>query len=337
MFFTLYASVKQTMNLVKLFFSLFPSPFYNAKIDIQKVCLGKEKFMDFKHLHYFITVVQEGTISAAARKLHISQPPLSIAIKQLEEELQTTLFHRGSRHIILTESGKILYQKASMILDLCNQTTQSIQDISKGIGGTLKLGIASSLQNMFLEIYMKKFHFLYPDMKFELTESDTYHLLEMLESHTIEAAIVRTPFPTAGFERIHLSSEPMTAVGHPEFFNNLPSGSLKLSALTDAPFIIYRRWQSLLLHEFKKYGIKPDILCVNDDARTTIEWAVHGLGVGIVPKSAVHAVHCTNFEIRPIDCKELSSDIVCIFASKQHRCAAMEYFYEYMKQHTFSN
>lgn len=293
--------------------------------------------MDFKHLHYFITVVNEGTISAAARKLHISQPPLSIAIKQLEEELHTTLFHRGSRHIILTESGKILYQKAGMILELCNQTTQSIQDISMGIGGTLKLGIASSIQNMFLENFITEFHSLYPDIKFELTESNTYHLLEMLKSHTIEAAIVRTPFPAAGFEYIHLYSEPMTAVGNSLFFNHCPSGALKLSSFADIPLIIYRRWQSLLIHEFEKFGISPQILCINDDARTTTKWAVHGLGVGIVPKSAIDTSHCDNLQIRPIDCKELTSGIECIFTSNKYRSAATEYFYAYMKQHTLSD
>lgn len=293
--------------------------------------------MDLKHLHYFVTVVQEGTISAAARKLHISQPPLSIAIRHLEEELHTSLFHRGNRHIILTDAGKVLYQKACLILELCHQTTQSIQDIAQGINGTLKLGIASSIQDMFLKNFIQEFHSLYPNINFELTESNTYHLLEMLETHIIEAAIVRTPFPASEFPCLNLYSEPMAAIGKPSFFTDEFSDSLKLQELDKFPMIIYRRWQPLLIHTFQNAGISPRILCVNDDARTTIKWADHGLGVGIVPKSAVDISQFPNLEVHTIDCPELISDIKCIFALEKHRCAATGYFYEYMTTHRFPN
>ena len=64
--------------------------------------------MDFKQLTYFVTTVQEGNISKAAHKLHISQPPLSTKIKELETELGVILFERGSRKIELTQAGHIL-------------------------------------------------------------------------------------------------------------------------------------------------------------------------------------------------------------------------------------
>lgn len=293
--------------------------------------------MDFKHLHYFITVVEEGTISAAARKLHISQPPLSIAMKQLENELETTLFHRGSRNIILTETGEMLYQKACTILELCIHTTEDIKDLSKGIYGTLKLGIASSVENMFLKEFLIEFHSLYPDIKFELNEANTYHLLEMLEANIIEAAVIRTPFPATNFEYINLCPEPMVAIGLSSFFEKCCSDKIQLSMLSKIPLIIYRRWHGLLEQEFKKSGISPQILCINDDARTTTEWALHGLGVGIIPKSAIPMTHCENIEIHQITCHELISNIVCIFAPQNHRSAAMKYFYDYMKQHIISD
>ena len=65
--------------------------------------------MNFLQLQYFAAVVEEGSISQAARKLNISQPPLSMQIKNLEEEYGVKLFERGSRHIRLTESGELLY------------------------------------------------------------------------------------------------------------------------------------------------------------------------------------------------------------------------------------
>ena len=67
--------------------------------------------MELKQLLYFVTVVEEGTISAAAKKLFISQPPLSAQMKLLEDELGCVLFQRGQRQIQLTEAGKKLYAR----------------------------------------------------------------------------------------------------------------------------------------------------------------------------------------------------------------------------------
>ena len=68
--------------------------------------------MEIKQLEYFRAIVDEGTISGAARALHMTQPPLSYQMKMLEEELQVRLFARGSKHIRLTEAGKALYVRA---------------------------------------------------------------------------------------------------------------------------------------------------------------------------------------------------------------------------------
>lgn len=80
---------------------------------------------------FSLPVLEEGNLSKAAKQLNISQPPLSHAIKMLEEELETTLFFRGQRKITLTESGKILYSKAQHLLELQKQTTKEIQDLKK--------------------------------------------------------------------------------------------------------------------------------------------------------------------------------------------------------------
>lgn len=74
--------------------------------------------MELRQLSYFTTIVNEGNISQAAKKLNISQPPLSHQMKLLEAELGVTLFERGSRRIRLTPAGKTFYDRALAILDL---------------------------------------------------------------------------------------------------------------------------------------------------------------------------------------------------------------------------
>ena len=84
--------------------------------------------MDIKQLRYFLTIAEEGQITAAARRLHIAQPPLSQQLKLLEIELGVKLVERGPRHIHLTDAGKILRTRAEQILELSNSTINEIDD-----------------------------------------------------------------------------------------------------------------------------------------------------------------------------------------------------------------
>ena len=78
--------------------------------------------MDVKQLEYFRAIVDAGTISGAARVLHMTQPPLSHQVKMLEEELQVQLFLRGTKKITLTEAGKTLYDRAGSLLTMADIT-----------------------------------------------------------------------------------------------------------------------------------------------------------------------------------------------------------------------
>ncbi|MDD6032428.1 MAG: LysR family transcriptional regulator, partial [Oscillospiraceae bacterium] len=95
--------------------------------------------MDLKQLSYFVTVVQEGSISAAARRLYLSQPPLSAQMKALEEEFGCVLFERGARKIQLTQAGRLLYDRATALLEMSEMTRREMLDYQRGSEGTLRL------------------------------------------------------------------------------------------------------------------------------------------------------------------------------------------------------
>ena len=101
--------------------------------------------MELKQLSHFVTVVKEGTISGAARKLNLSQPPLSTQMKQLEDEFGCVLFERGSRKIQLTEAGQLLYERAVTMLELSEATRRELLDYNSGLTGALRLGVVSSV------------------------------------------------------------------------------------------------------------------------------------------------------------------------------------------------
>lgn len=101
--------------------------------------------MDLKQLRYFTTVAEEGTISAAAKKLFMSQPPLSTQMKLLEQELGCSLFERGQKHIRLTETGRLLYDRAQTLLRMEASMRQDVEACARTEKDTIRIGVVSSV------------------------------------------------------------------------------------------------------------------------------------------------------------------------------------------------
>lgn len=101
--------------------------------------------MELKQLSYFVAVAEEGSITAAARRLYISQPPLSTQMKLLEQELGCQLFERGRSAIRLTEQGAILYRHALTLLEISRAARDEVLSSTGEVRGTLRLGVVSSV------------------------------------------------------------------------------------------------------------------------------------------------------------------------------------------------
>ena len=118
--------------------------------------------MDIKQLKYFVAIIEGGTITGAAKLLHVSQPPLSNQMRLLENELGAELFRRGARHITLTEAGEVLYRYAVEILELEHVAKEEIGSMRAGQKGNLRLGLVSSCASNELYDELRLFHKDFP-------------------------------------------------------------------------------------------------------------------------------------------------------------------------------
>ena len=270
--------------------------------------------MDIRQLLYFTTIAEEGSISAAAKKLHLSQPPLSYQMKLLEEELHLPLIERSARGIALTEAGRVLYKRAQGILELSELTRKELLAMASGFTGTLHIGTVSSSGASLLGWRIPAFHQKYPQIGFAIHEGNTFELMEMLESGLIELAIVRTPFHNDQLNCLYLSPEPMIAAGAASFFPaGMPSGQpISLELLGHAPVILYRRFEKILLSLCEQKGITPQVFCIADDARTTLMWAEAGLGVAVVPQSAYRIMPHHNMVYGELSEEDLHTRIAAV-------------------------
>ena len=288
--------------------------------------------MDLKQLEYFITVVSEGNISKAAKKLHLSQPPLSMQIKNLEAELGVSLFERGARKIELSEAGKLLYSRATSILELSEITKEELLSLNNKTYGTIRLGVVSSIGSTYVSREVKAFHEIYPDINFELFEANTYEQLELLKNKEIELALVRSPFEEKQATSIVLKTEPMMAVAHNHFFHK-DSSQITLFDLKNQPLILYRRWEAIITQLFAKDNIPYHIFCKNDDAKTTVRWADEGLGIAILPLSACGLISNEETLCKKIADTRLNSHI-CLVYNKNHSFSSIaNLFVKHMTRH----
>lgn len=278
--------------------------------------------MNLKQLQYFVAIAEEHQITAAARRLHITQPPLSYEMKSLEEELGATLFVRKPRGVDLTDAGRVLYERATTILGLVSSTEHEVASVSGGQEGTLSLGIISSSGGQVPNEAMRSFAADYPKVCFELHEGNTYQVLEMLRRQIVEVGVVRTPFPDDGLNCKYGTSEPMVALMGPEFAVGSSPDVVSLAELSGHPLIVYRRFERIIRNLFETEGLDPQIACINDDARTTCIWAARGFGIGLVPRSFLELMNLGDVQVKRVDEESLVTRMALVWR-KEHPLSAL--------------
>ncbi|MBQ8598504.1 MAG: LysR family transcriptional regulator [Oscillospiraceae bacterium] len=273
--------------------------------------------MDIRQMRYFAAVVEEKTVTAAAKRLNMTQPPLTAQLHQLEDELGCRLFRHEGRRIYLTEAGQHFYHRATEILGRCDTVKQEMADYREGTVGTLRIGVISSVQGTLFTVWMKQFQELYPDVKLAIYSKNTYQLLESIQNKEIDLAIIRTPFSAVDLDVMYLQRERILAVGDRSYFHGIDKASISMSELSSMPLIIYRRWQKVIEASFEAAGCTPQIYCVNDDARMTLLLAMQKMGVGLLHPSALPQAIEASMELRVIEDESLASQIALVCQSKR--------------------
>lgn len=284
--------------------------------------------MDLKQLRYFVTVAEEGTISAAAKKLFMSQPPLSTQMKLLEQEFGCPLFERGQKHIRLTDTGKLLYNRAQNMLKMEASLRQDIEACSRLEKDTIRLGVVSSVICTQAGEWISGFIAENRGVRFEITEANTYSLLEKVRADIIHAALVRTPFAESEFEVHGLVREKMIAVCPKGKFD----GKVSMSQLSEQPIILYRRWENIIQNTFTSMGLSCNCVCVCDDARTVVGMAERSVGAAFVPQSAAGLVHSDRADCLEIKDCPIETEIVLVHKPNAYFPEGIRRFTEYLAQ-----
>lgn len=161
--------------------------------------------METRLLEYFLAIAETGTITSAAKKLHVTQPTLSRQLKALEADLQTVLFIREQHKMTLTKSGGIFQIRARQILSLVNRANDEVKINNDELTGTIAIGCIESTISEGLANYIKSFRQRFPLVKFELYDMDGNDIKTRLDQGIIDVGFVLQPAETVKYNFSNLS------------------------------------------------------------------------------------------------------------------------------------
>ncbi|MBF0753045.1 LysR family transcriptional regulator [Jeotgalicoccus nanhaiensis] len=276
--------------------------------------------MDIRQLRYFIVIAEEKQISAAAKKLYMSQPPLSQQLKNMEASLGEQLFERSGKFLELTEAGKTLYKYALQITQMMEEAKNEVADVGGGIDGRLAVGINTFSLGNLNEVF-HQYRSMYPKIKYKIQQNESSLLCYLLKQREIEMAIVRLPLEIDEFTLQHLHSEPFYVITSKE--KKLFTGDATLEEVSRYPLVlpsIEGLGVYYSIHEaFSKAKIQPEIIAEFSDLKLMMELVSTDFGISIVPESLLHLYKEYPVHIHKIaDSEQLSGDIGLIWL-KDHR------------------
>ena len=196
--------------------------------------------MDIRPMQYFLAVVREGTISAAAQALHVAQPSLSRQMKELEEELGAALFVRGNRKITLTEEGMVLQKRAEEMVRLMQITEDEISQVKTHITGSVRIGAGESWSFHYLSQAAASLAAEHPDIRFHITSGDTQDLMNELNNGLIDFAVIFTEVDHQLYQSIELPVEDSFGLLMPKDCSLAEKEEIRLSDLKGLPVIVSR-------------------------------------------------------------------------------------------------
>ncbi len=253
--------------------------------------------IELRQLRYFATVAEELHFGRAARRLHMTQPPLSQTIMALEELLGAALFERNRRGVALTAAGEALLPEARRLLEQSAALAELVQRAATGASGRLSLAFVSSADYSVLPPTLRAYRAEYPQVEITLKEATSDLQLDDLLEGRVDAGLLIPPLPDRARQELDylpVLSEPLVLAapaGLPALTRaGKPSGAADLRKLAGLPLIIFPRHISpglydAILSVFREAGITAEVGQEAIQMQTIVSLVSAGMGIALVPQS----------------------------------------------------
>ena len=249
--------------------------------------------MEIRHLRYFQAVAEELSFSKAARRLHVAQPALSRAVKELEHHVGVELLRRTRRSVALTPAGAVLLSETALLLQRLEETLRRVRRTAAGEEGELRLGYVGPPTEPFLGRLLLEYRRRFPLVSVHLEERTPERVWEMVAKGRLSVGLTR---PVATYEALGLRTvllrEEILGVVLPTDHLLAARRTLPWTALGREPLIVLARREGMGLHDAvlagcRQAGFTPRLAHTPSLIGTVFSYVQAGAGLGVVTDSVV--------------------------------------------------
>lgn len=246
--------------------------------------------MDLRQLRHFVAVAEELHFGRAARRLYLSQPPLSKSIRKLEDELGARLLERSSRQVALTREGEYLLAEARAILERTERAERQVRRMARGQAGSLNIGTIGPVLEGPLPKALRGFRNDHPEVELALQQLTSTDQLKALDRGDIDVGFVRLHGETPqGAEQAHYA--------HDRYVMALPEGhrlgdrkTIGLRDLNGETLLMISRTVNAALYDaiiasLHRAGARPELLHTDLLKHPAGALVAAGLGLALMPAS----------------------------------------------------
>ncbi len=249
--------------------------------------------MELRQLRYFVALAETRNFHRAAERLNMSQPPLTVAIRKLEEELGTTLFVRGTRGVTLTAAGRASLDAAQAALTQAERFREAAREGAAGARGQLRVGFVGSATFELLPRIVPEYRRRFPAVELILSEATSQDIARRLVTGELDVGLLRLPL-------MEVLPVETTCVDADELHAALPADStltearsLRLEALADQPFVLQSGvsvLHAITLNACHDAGFVPRVVQEAPQLSAVLALVSSGLGVALVPSRAARSI-----------------------------------------------
>ncbi|MDF2791509.1 MAG: LysR family transcriptional regulator [Neobacillus sp.] len=297
--------------------------------------------MELRVLRYFLTVAREGSMTAAANFLHVTQPTLSRQLKDLEEDLGKKLFIRSSHSIILTEEGMLLRKRAEEIVDMVDKLESEFSSMEETISGDVYIGGGETDAMRQIARVVKDLQLRYPNIRYHLYSGNEDDVTERLDKGLLDFGILIQPADLSKYNYINIPAKDVWGVVMRKDSPLALKDSIQAVDLLNVPLICSRQAmkQTFSKNEFADwFGEDFDKLNIVTTYNLAYNAAImvdEGIGYAITLDKIVNTSSDSNLCFRPLEPK-LESGLNIVWKKHQVFSAAADMFLKEI-QAKFSN
>ncbi|MDO9379987.1 MAG: LysR family transcriptional regulator [Nocardioidaceae bacterium] len=280
--------------------------------------------MEIRQLRYLTAVVQERSFTRAAARLHMTQPPLSASIAQLERELGVSLLERHGRGVEPTEAGEHLVARAGTILADLEDAEASVRSVGTGTQGSLSIAASPGCAWELLPSLLQRFDALTPDVTTEVVDAVEPDVVDLVRGRTCDVGLVYCS-RASHLERLHARDLEVAMIRREPLVAVVPAAHA-LAGADDVALgrLASERWLAPVVHDgfpgvaqqarevWEREGVEPPVRRRLTSMETTVRLVEGGSGFALVPSSVASAVGGASSPVRVVRLSEPTAPVEAV-------------------------